>query len=161
MKLRQKLLLGLFTGLSFCMVIIAVIRASGLVLGPRKHGITYLDLLWVQFWEAVEGDVSVIMTSVTIIHMLLRTDGDAKTRKHTNWYSNVYTARQGGVAKDPYNLSEDDDRLPSAPGAALIEMQLYVQGDRESGPEIIPKTKENSTIFPSQGSKNLCANHPI
>lgn len=114
------------------MVIIAVVRASGLVLGPWKNGITYLDLVWIQFWEAVEGDVSVIMISVTTIHMLLRVNEDARKRRK-KWYPSVCQERRRSVSRDPYHVSDDDDQLPSVPGAALIEMQLYVQGDRGPG----------------------------
>lgn len=128
MKVRQKLFLGLFTGLSFCMVIIAAVRASGLVLGPRKNGISYLDLLWVQFWEIFEGNVSVIMISVTTIRMLLRTDGDAR-KKHRKWYPSICTERRRIISKDPYYVSDDDYQLPSAPGAAFIKVQVWSQGD--------------------------------
>ena len=114
------------------MVIIALVRASGLVLGPRKNGITYLDLLWVQFWEAVEGNVSVIMVSVTTIRMLLRTEEDAR-KKHEKWCTSVCPEPRRIISRDPYYVSDDDDQLPSAPGAALIEMQVYVKGNRGLG----------------------------
>lgn len=125
MKVRQKLFLGLFTGLSFCMVIIAAVRASGLVLGPRQNGITYLDLLWVQFWEIFEGNVSVIMTSVTTIRMLL---GDAR-KKHRKWYPSICTERRRIISKDPYYVSDDDYQLPSAPATALIKVEVWSQRD--------------------------------
>lgn len=127
MKVSHKILLGLFTGLSFCMVIIVAIRASGIVLGPRKNGITHLDLVWVQFWEAFEGSVSMIMISATTIRMLLRTDGDAR-KKHKKWYPTVRPERRRIISKDPYHVSDDDCHLPSAPGAAFVEMQSYSQG---------------------------------
>lgn len=132
MKVSQKLLLGLFTCLSFCMVIIVVVRASGLILGSRKNSIRTLDLVWVQFWEAFEGSVSVIMISVTTIRMLLRTDGDGR-KKHKNWYPSVCPERRRIISKDPYHVSDDDYQLPSAPGAAFIEVQAYSQGDWRLG----------------------------
>lgn len=65
-KRTQKKFLGSFLCLSICMIMIAIVRASGLRI---LH--THFDGQWSVFWLEIEANIAVITVSITAFHLLL------------------------------------------------------------------------------------------
>lgn len=59
-KRSQKLLLSQFLCLSICMIIIAFVRFSGLLLGNKS-----IDVQWEVLFQQVEASISAITVSLT------------------------------------------------------------------------------------------------
>lgn len=65
-KLRQKILIGLFLSLSICMILISFVRIFGLL-----HYNNFINVKWLLFWHEVEATVATIMVSITAFRELL------------------------------------------------------------------------------------------
>lgn len=61
-RLSQKIFLGIFLCLNICMIILAIVRTSGLLLSNRG-----IDVQWEVFFQQVEASVSVITLSITAL----------------------------------------------------------------------------------------------
>lgn len=108
--LRQKLLLAVFLCLNICMIMIAVVRASGIRFGAHKPDTRYYELRWLGFWQDIEAEVSVIMVSITAFRSLLGMKAsDANERRHQVRRSGSHPLR---LRRSPYSLEDDSDQFP-------------------------------------------------
>ena len=125
-KRSQKMLLGVFLCLSICMIVIAIVRISGLQIFQRR-----IDVHWALFWQEMEATIAVIMVSITAVRSLL----GLKVRKSREKRARVWSDRGKllfGKAKE-YSESElNDHQLPSIPGATLTGMRTLIRGNSNS-----------------------------
>ena len=126
-KRSQKLLLGIFLCLSICMIMIAIVRASGLLRSNRT-----IDVQWEVFFQHVEASVSVTTVSLTAFRSLLGVRAlNSREKKERAWYSH----RRIFLLKKGRKISEsklDGDQLPSIPRATLTGMRTFIRGNRDS-----------------------------
>lgn len=127
-KRSQKLLLGLFLCLSICMIIIAIVRVSGLHLGSNKS----IDVLWQVFFQQVEASISVITVSLTAFRVLLGMKArHSREKKAQAWYSyrRIALLKNGNKHSEP---ELNGGQLPSIPSATLTGMRTFIRGNRYS-----------------------------
>ena len=82
-KTRQKLGIGAFLCLSIIMIVLAIVKISGLTTRQGPLGLTF-DLVWEVFWQQVEACVSIIMVSLTAFHSIFISNRPKINRK-TVW----------------------------------------------------------------------------
>lgn len=122
-KRNPKILLGIFLCLSLCMIIVAMVRISGLRIGG-----TNIDIQWQIFWHDVEANIAVIMVSVTAVRSLLGLKAvKSREKKERVWYSHC---RKLLFREEHENL--DGGQLPSIPGATLTGIRTFIRGNRDS-----------------------------
>lgn len=126
-KRSQKLLLGIFLCLSIFMIIIAIMRASGLLRSNRT-----IDVQWEVFFQHIEASVSVTTVSLTAFRSLLGVRAlNSREKKERAWYSH----RRILFLKKGRKTSESDfngDQLPSIPSATLTGLPTFIRGNRDS-----------------------------
>lgn len=126
-KLRQKTLLGFFLCLSICMIMVALVRISGL----RTHQV-FLDVQWIIFWNEVEATVATIMVSVTAFRQLLGIkELKAREKRDRSWYSYHRRLLFGNSKKNSDN-EWDTGQLPPIPGARLTGIRTLIRGGPDS-----------------------------
>lgn len=126
-KLRQKTLLGFFLCLSISMVMISLVRISGL----RAHRDIF-DVQWAIFWTQVEATVATITVSVTAFRQLLGIKAQrARENRDRSWYSHHRRLLLGKFKKSSENVW-DTGQLPSIPGAKLTGLRTLIRGGRDS-----------------------------
>ena len=140
-KRSQKMLLSIFLCLSVCMIVIAIVRISGLRLSNKSP-----DVQWETFFQQVEASVSVITISLTAFRSLLGLKAlKAREKKHRAWYSYQRIA----LFRNRHKTSESElngERLPSIPGATLSGIRTFIRGDRDS------KNDEADVMGPRDGT---------
>ena len=147
-KLRQKLWMGTFLCLSAFMIVIAIVRLSGL----RTQGTT-LDLVWKRFWQQVEACVAVLMVSLTACYAFFMADssssGDAEVR--------LWQYPQRSVWNQVRRVRDNDGRLPTIPSATLTGMRTMIRGEQRFSiprPEIDRTSSDTQPLrVKSQGIK--------
>ena len=129
-KLRQKLGMGVFLCLSAFMIVIAIVRLSGL----RTQSAT-LDLVWKRFWQQVEACVAVLMVSLTACYAFFMADnlnsGDAEVR--------IWQYPQRSAWNQVGRVRDNDGRLPTIPSATMTGIRTTIRGEQRfsiPGPEI-------------------------
>ncbi|MCJ1269362.1 hypothetical protein MMC22_009254 [Lobaria immixta] len=126
-KRSQKIFVGIFLCLSIGMIVIAIVRLSGLRVLDR-----YVDVQWEVFWLEIEANVAVIMVSITAFRSLLGLKAlKSRKEKERVWY--LYRRRLPFSKGDKTWESQlNGHRLPSIPGATLTGIRTFIRGDRES-----------------------------
>lgn len=123
-KLRQKLVLGIFLCLSIAMVVVALTRISAY----RLRGV--IDLTWQIFWQYMEGCIALIMASLTTFRtafIIVSSKRNEKKRKGPS-----YSMHQRLKAKLSRNRSDElekwanEEGLPTIPGATLTGMRTFI-----------------------------------
>ncbi|KAL8699566.1 MAG: hypothetical protein Q9201_005933 [Fulgogasparrea decipioides] len=77
-KTRQKLGIGAFLCLSVVMVIVAIVKASGI-----RTSVDSFDLVWEIFWQQIEACVAVLMVSFTAFRSIF-ISGKSKANKRND-----------------------------------------------------------------------------
>lgn len=139
-EVRQKTLLGCFLCLSICMIIVALVRISGL----RTHKV-FMDIQWLVFWNEVEASVATIMVSVTAFRQLLGIKAlKAREKKNRSWYS--YRRRLlYGKCKQNSDNGWDAGQLPSIPGARLTGLRTLIHGGQDLKSMTLMTGEDHST----------------
>lgn len=122
----QKIFLGMFLCLSLCMIVIAIVRVTGV----RVH--ENLDTQWSIFWGEVEAIVAVIMVSITAFRSLLGLKVlKSREAKERAWY---YYRRKLAFQKDnkKSNFNSRGNWLPAIPGATVTGIRTRIWGERDS-----------------------------
>lgn len=126
-KRSQKTFVGIFLCLSIGMIVIAIVRLSGLRVLDR-----YVDVQWEVFWLELEANVAVIMVSITAFRSLLGLKA-LKSRKEKErvryWYRRRLPFSKGDKT---WESQLNGHQLPSIPGATLTGIRTFIRGDRES-----------------------------
>lgn len=124
-KSQQKIFLGIFLCLSICMIMIAIIKVSGLRI--RK---SQIDVQWEVFWQDVEATVAVIMVSITAFRSMIGMKTlKAREKRQRSWYS----YRRKLLARNFRKVSKDEtdiEQLPSIPRATLTGMRTFINSDK-------------------------------
>lgn len=131
---QQKIFLGIFLCLSVCMIIIAIVRISGLRIEKA-----ILDIVWELFWQQAEAAVAVIMVSITAFRSLLgikaqqTRENDTAKRSWTLSHHRLPKVVQTGYFKKTttttiYDESEFEP-LPSIVGENFTGMRTCIYGD--------------------------------
>ena len=81
-KTQQKLGVGVFLSLSIFMIILAIIKASGL-----KTSADSFALVWEIFWQQVEAAVAVLMVSFTAFRSVFVSSASNAKRKRSYPYA--------------------------------------------------------------------------
>lgn len=117
---NQKILFGIFLCLSLFMIMIAIVRISGVKV-----------LLWILFWLEIEATVAVIMVSITAFRSLL---GMKAIRSREKKERAGYWYRQQRQSKEKIDSSSDSNevQLPSIPGATLTGIRTLIRGTGDS-----------------------------
>ena len=130
-KLDQKFIIGIFLSLNLFMILVAIVRRTGL----EYHGT--FDTVWLFTWHHIEACVAVIMISITAFRSIyvssLQTSRARKQQANKKpWYSSPAAAIRRKRALD----RKDDDfvaGLPTIPSATLTGMRTFIQGGRRTG----------------------------
>lgn len=128
--LRQKSLIGFFLSLSMCMIIIALVRISGV----RTHR-DVIDVQWLLFWNEVEATVATIMVSVTAFRQLIGLKAlDAREGRDRSWYSyhNYHRRLPFRSSKKSLGKGWETGQPPPIPGATLTGVRTLIRGGRDS-----------------------------
>lgn len=126
-KRSQKFLIGVFLCLSVCMIICAIVRASGI--HPSK---TILDVQWEIFFQQIEASISVMTVSMTAFRSLLGLNTlKSRQKKERAWYS---YRRILSIKKEQKSSESELNRnqLPAIPGATFTGIRTFIRGDRDS-----------------------------
>lgn len=122
-KRQQKIFVGIFLCLSICMIIIAIVRVSGL---HKNHNI---DPVWTVFWHQVEAAVAIITVSITAFRSLLGIKAlKSRERKirERSWFSH----HQRKLRARYFQKSTQDEptlgQLPSIPAATLTGIRTFI-----------------------------------
>lgn len=143
-RLSQKIFLGIFLCLNICMIILAIVRTSGLLLSNRG-----IDVQWEVFFQQVEASVSVITLSITAlrtswslglsdhgIHNSFRSLLGFKAwkfreKRERAWYFHRWMILFKKVLKTSESVL-NEDQLPSMPSTTLTGMRTAIRGNRDS-----------------------------
>lgn len=128
-KLRQKLVMGLFLCLSFAMVVVALTRIS-------EYRLSELDIVWQLFWMYMEACIALIMASlktfrtafVTIAH---KKKEEEKKGKPSSFIRQRLMARLNRRSRMK-ELEKNENNLPAIPGATLTGMRTFIQQNNHS-----------------------------
>lgn len=122
-KRNPKILLGIFLCLSVCMIIVAIVRISGLRIED-----TNIDIQWILFWHNVEANIAVIMVSLTAVRSLLGLKAvKSREKRERAWYLH---RRNLLFRQEHENL--DGGQLPSIPRATLTGKRAFIRGNRNT-----------------------------
>lgn len=125
--LRQKFFVGFFLSLSICMILIALVRTTGV----RTHG-HVIDVQWMIFWNEVEATVATIMVSVTAFRQLIGLKAlKARENKDRSWYS-YHRGLPFGSSKKSLEKGWETGQPPSIPGATPTGVRTLIRGGRDS-----------------------------
>ncbi|MCJ1465352.1 hypothetical protein MMC07_003970 [Pseudocyphellaria aurata] len=122
----QKIFLGMFLCLSLCMIVIAIVRVSGV----RVH--QNIDTQWSIFWGEVEANVAVIMVSITAFRSLLGLNAlKSRQVKERAWY---YCRKKIALEKEAKKLNSNfrANWLPAIPGTTVTGIRTQIWGNRNS-----------------------------
>lgn len=118
--------LGIFLCLSICMIVIAIVRVSGLRIQKKNN----IDIQWELFWQDVEATVAVIMVSITAFRSLLSMKAlKARENKQRSWVS----YRRKLLVRKFNKVSEDEtdiEQLRSIPRATLTGIRTFINSDK-------------------------------
>jgi len=161
-RFSQKVVLGIFMSLSLVMVIIAIVRCA------KIYGKDGVDLPWEFFWQCMEANVAVLMSSLTVFRTLLTHESkkrvdDRKRRRAAGPRSNFKSSlsvrvwRILNVKGKPHEDLESQDGLPEIPGATMTGLRTFIRrNQRDGGHTVIDdnmtKTSQTDTLDGRDGT---------
>lgn len=123
---RQKAGIGLWLCLSVVMVVIAIVRMSGIMLATGD-----VDIVWVAFWQQQESSIAVMMVSMSSFRSFFVDDvGTPSPRRHLSYFANKRKKRPVWRAlgtDDEFDDSEQTMGLPRVPRAMLTGMSQIIR----------------------------------
>jgi len=144
-NLRQKIGLSLSLCLSLVMIIVSIVRISGVYLADGN-----VDIVWLAFWMQQECSIAVIMVSVSAFRSFFVAKAantpDRGSPKHTP--SDKWHLRRR-PASEEYNL-ETRNELPQIPSATLTGMRSVIWDMRMS--RIWPLSRDAEDTMRLSGS---------
>ena len=97
-KPKTKFFLGTSLCLSFAMVIVTIVRVSGL-----RNGSNNLDPVWDFYWQVVESSIAIIMVSSTAFRSFFVQERIRRSQEKRSWYHGVkqmLSSRSAGVSEE-------------------------------------------------------------
>lgn len=140
-SLKQRVALALSLCLSFVMIIVTVVRVSGIVITSAQS----IDVLWEIYWQYIEAAVAVVMASLTAFRSLfiIRGSGGGEHHPDARSYSgltllrkifSIRTWRRSSKEQGMQVLSNEelpehcDSSLPEIPGALMTGIRTFIRG---------------------------------
>ena len=118
----QKAGMGVWLCLSLVMVVIAIVRISGIKLAGGS-----VDIVWLVFWQQQESSVAVIMVSMSAFRSLFVESGRAAGLKYpANRWTRRLVRRALG-SEDQHDDLESNMDLPQIPRATLTGMSETIR----------------------------------
>ena len=140
-RVRQKIVIGVFLSLNLFMAFTASVRVSGL-----KFRGTF-DEVWLFAWQHIEACVAVAMISLTAFRSVFVGSEALRAQRESPkkpWYSSSIEAIRRKRARQ--NSDKEAIRgLPSIPGATLTGMRTYIRGGHGAG--MSQNTTGSTTIY--------------
>lgn len=96
-KPKTKFFLGTSLCLSFAMVIVTIVRVSGLRNGSN------LDPVWDFYWQIVESSIAIIMVSLTAFRSFFVQERIRRSQEKRSWYHGVkqiLSSRSGAASEE-------------------------------------------------------------
>lgn len=155
--MTQKLALALSLCLSVVMIIVTIIRASGLL---TKSG-NSVDVLWEVYWQYVEASVAIIMASLTAFRsfFVVRSSRVQQAHRATSYSTHLAlvkriftprTWRKSSAEQQGFELSDGKlhelpkQPLPDIPRPVMTGMHTFIQG-REGSNSANPLSMQSYT----------------
>lgn len=127
-KLKQKLVIGVFLSLSVVMVMAGITRYAGYHL--RVHSV---DATWLIYWVYLEASIAIIMASIAAFRTLFARGGpDPHGIKKRHKVRNLYLIRKRLIRKTDWEAM-DREHLPKIPSATLTGMNTFIYNIGRSG----------------------------
>ena len=144
---RQKLALAFSLCLTIVMIIVTLIRASGLRSGDR------VDSVWETYWQFISAETGLIMTAVTAFRAFFLSRNDPGGVNHQSpslgtkawymkakrlvrrvatprsWHSKLGSGEDSGKESRKYS-SESTAELPEIPRATMTGIRTYINHQR-------------------------------
>lgn len=122
---RQKFGLGTTLCLSVVMIIIAVIRISGIRLEGGE-----VDIVWLAFWQQQECSIAIIMVSLTAFRSLFVADAQARRPRYTpsTWRERMVWNRHHRDSRSSAKGAMGE--LPQIPSATMTGLRTMIRGSR-------------------------------
>ena len=123
---RQKFVLALSLCLSILMIVVSIVRMSGL---RRAKG--EVDVIWQAFWQQQEASIAVIVVSVSAFRSLfvarLTNNPPPKGIKQSinDWRKKIARRRLGSTTDDQGN--QDSNNLPAVPSPTITGMSSIIR----------------------------------
>lgn len=124
----QKLALLLSLGLTVFMVIITIIRVSGIVYEDK------VDTVWEVYWLVLGGEVGISMAAAIAFRSFFVTRNQSKSTPPPEKYRFFKSATfRRFRRRDPLDLdSTDDHGLPGIPGAQITGIRTFINRQGKS-----------------------------
>ena len=144
-SLKQRLALALSLCLSFVMIIVTIVRVSGLVI----NSVQSIDVIWEIYWQYVEAAVAVVMASLTAFRSLFIMRGSGVGEHHPEGRSHsgmtllrklfsLRTWRRGSKEQGMHALPDEelpghgDPSLPEIPRPFMTGIRTFIRGTGNS-----------------------------
>lgn len=146
-KMTQKLALSFSLCLSVMMIIVTIIRASGLKAKAAGPGTATVDVLWEAYWQLAESWIAVTMVCVTAFRSLFvqTTKKSHPTAPSSSFPQRWYTSfkRRFTHGSDTLAVSEgaeyhDENKhpepLPNVPSPVMTGLNTFINNQGKQGP---------------------------
>ena len=153
LKPCQKLGLGGFLCLSTSMIVIAVVRISGLRIDEN------IDLVWEIFWQQAESCIAISMVSFTAFRSLFVNDSSRNdSHKVRQWYS---SQKRVWNQKNNHIREHDMRELSVIPSTTLTGIRTIIHGSATRGSWGYERNDETSEDWPQEYAGQIKVTHDI
>lgn len=142
-KTRQKIGIAAFLCLSICMIVIAVIRVSGV------HYESKFDITWIGLWQQVQSCVAVVMLSLTAIRSIYVSNTSNRGRPNKGQWVPSTRRFFGRNKKSTFNHELVNDI--AIPSATITGMSQFM--GRMKASTTHPDDEPLATTRQSEGQK--------
>ena len=123
-KLRQKLILGIFLCLNVFIIVFSVLRVTdGLTNGQS------IDVLWGDFWGQIQASIAIIVVSITAFRSLLGIKAMERRQKRASPY---HYRKRSKASSSTEQSDMEVASLPAIPRATLTGMRTFIDGRGDS-----------------------------
>ncbi|KAF2675664.1 hypothetical protein K458DRAFT_381119 [Lentithecium fluviatile CBS 122367] len=140
-RLAQKVALLLSLGLTAFMVVVTIIRVSGLV----KGGL--VDTIWEVYWLFLGGEIGIFLASAIAFRSFFITRAQSKNstppRRELRFFSSTF-ARKFRRRSVSQLDSGDEQGLPGIPGAQLTGMRTFID---QEGKSILDRSQHSKSTW--------------
>ena len=144
-KTKTKVVLGISLCLSFAMVVVTLVRVSGL-----RHG-NNLDPVWDFYWQVVESSIAIIMVSLTAFRSFFVQERIRRSEPKRSWYQGV---KQMLSSKSSGETDDEARELPPIPRGRLTGLRTLIDGNgrtsRGAGTYLYDDFESGAIVWPSQ-----------
>ncbi|KAF2686160.1 hypothetical protein K458DRAFT_471604 [Lentithecium fluviatile CBS 122367] len=145
----QKVALLFSLGLTAFMIVITIIRVSGLI----KDG--HVDTIWEIYWLALSGEVGIFMAAAIAFRSFFVTRGQSQAwtppRKESGWFSSAFS--KGSRKRGNNDLDTGYGAgLPDIPRAHLTGIRSFIESEGKS-PRVGSQNSKESRLRTDNGDE--------